>query len=72
MGKNGCGKSSLFKAILRKLGFERSQFDKDIADFSVGQKKKVLIAASLCQPTLIFAEHDQTSREKIATKIIAM
>ena len=24
------------------------------------------------QPTLIFVEHDQTSREKIATKIIAM
>lgn len=44
----------LFLAILRKLGFERSQFDKDIADFSAGQKKKVLIAASLCQPAHLY------------------
>jgi lincosamide and streptogramin A transport system ATP-binding/permease protein len=39
---------SLFKAILRKLDFARVQFEKDIADFSGGQKKKVLIAKSLC------------------------
>jgi lincosamide and streptogramin A transport system ATP-binding/permease protein len=40
---------SLFKAILRKLDFSREQFDKDICDFSGGQKKKVLIAKSLCE-----------------------
>ena len=40
---------SLFKAILRKLDFERIQFEKDIRDFSGGQKKKVLIAKSLCE-----------------------
>lgn len=40
---------SLFKALLRQLDFERVQFDKDMAAFSAGQKKKVLIAASLCQ-----------------------
>lgn len=40
---------SLFKAILRKLDFERVQFEKDMADFSGGQKKKVLIAKSLCE-----------------------
>ena len=39
---------ALFKAVLRKLDFGRGQFDKDMADFSGGQKKKVLIAASLC------------------------
>ena len=39
----------MFKAILRKLGFEREQFYKDISDFSGGQKKKVLIAKSLCE-----------------------
>ena len=38
----------LFKAILRKLDFSRVQFEKDMCDFSAGQKKKVLIAASLC------------------------
>lgn len=40
---------SLFKAILRKMDFERIQFEKDIRDFSCGQKKKVLIAKSLCE-----------------------
>ncbi len=40
---------SLFKAILRKLDFSRIQFEKDISDFSGGQKKKVLIAKSLCE-----------------------
>lgn len=40
---------SLFKAILRKMDFERIQFEKDIRDFSGGQKKKVLIAKSLCE-----------------------
>jgi len=40
---------SLFKAILRKLDFSRAQFEKDMADFSGGQKKKVLVAKSLCE-----------------------
>lgn len=40
---------SLFKAILRKLDFSRVQFEKDMSDFSGGQKKKVLIAKSLCE-----------------------
>ena len=45
---------SLFKAILRKLDFERVQFDKDMAEFSEGQKKKVLIAKSLCQQAHLY------------------
>jgi lincosamide and streptogramin A transport system ATP-binding/permease protein len=40
---------SLFKAILRKLDFTREQFEKRIEDYSKGQKKKVLIAKSLCE-----------------------
>jgi len=40
---------SLFKSILRKLDFSRIQFEKDIASYSGGQKKKVLIARSLCE-----------------------
>jgi len=39
----------LFKAVLRKLDFSRVQFEKDMGDFSGGQKKKVLIAKSLCE-----------------------
>ncbi len=45
---------SLFKAILRKLNFERVQFEKDIRDFSGGQKKKVLIAKSLCEQAQLY------------------
>jgi len=40
---------SLLKAILRKLDFSRIQFERDMSDFSGGQKKKVLIAKSLCE-----------------------
>lgn len=40
---------SLFKAILRKLDFSRTQFEKDMRDFSAGQKKKTLLARSLCE-----------------------
>lgn len=34
---------NIFKAILRKLDFSRVQFDKDMSEYSAGQKKKVLI-----------------------------
>ena len=39
---------SLLKALLRQLDIERGQFEKDMTEFSGGQKKKVLIAKSLC------------------------
>ena len=45
---------SLFKALLRKLDFERVQFEKDISEFSGGQKKKVLIARSLCERAHVY------------------
>lgn len=44
----------LFKAILRKLDFSREQFTLDMRDFSAGQKKKVLLAASLCEPAHLY------------------
>lgn len=46
-----CGiDESLFKAILQKLDISGAQFGKDMADYSAGQKKKVLLARSLCEP----------------------
>ncbi len=39
---------TLFLALLRKLDFSREQFEKRMEDYSQGQKKKVLIAGSLC------------------------
>ena len=45
---------TLFKTILRKLDFSRSQFEKDMAGYSAGQKKKVLLARSLCQSAHLY------------------
>jgi len=45
---------TLFKSILRKLDFERIQFEKDIAHYSGGQKKKLLIAKSLCEKAHVY------------------
>ena len=45
---------SLFLALLRKLDFTREQFEKPIEDFSGGQKKKVLIARSLCEQAHLY------------------
>ena len=45
---------TLFKTILRKLGFERQQFEKDLQMLSAGQKKKVLLAKSLCKKAHLY------------------
>jgi lincosamide and streptogramin A transport system ATP-binding/permease protein len=45
---------SLFLAILRQLDMNRVQFEKNMEDFSEGQKKKVLIASSLLTPAHVY------------------
>ena len=45
---------TLFKTILRKMDFEREQFDKKIEEYSDGQKKKVLLATSICEEANIY------------------
>lgn len=45
---------TLFKALLRKLDFSRIQFDKRLEEYSGGQKKKVLIARSLCEQAHLY------------------
>ena len=56
--RNYCEKrglrESLFLAILRQLDFDREQFAKPMEDFSEGQKKKVLLAASLITPAHLY------------------
>ena len=42
---------SLFLAMLAKLDVSKSQTEKDLSTFSAGQKKKVLLAKSICQNT---------------------
>lgn len=41
---------SLFLALLSKLDVPKTQMEKDLSVLSAGQKKKVLLARSLCQP----------------------
>ena len=45
---------SLLLSLLRQLGFEREQFGKSMEEFSEGQKKKVLIAASLIRQAHLY------------------
>ena len=45
---------SLFCAILRQLDFERVQFLKNMEEYSEGQKKKVLLAASFLTPAHLY------------------
>lgn len=44
----------LFRAILAKLDVPKAQWDRDVRDFSDGQKKKVLLARSLCEPAHLY------------------
>lgn len=45
---------SLFKTILRKMDFSRDQFEQDMKMLSAGQKKKLLLARSLCQQAHLY------------------
>ena len=45
---------TLFKAILRNMDFGRELFDQPIHAMSQGQKKKLLIARSLCIPAHLY------------------
>ena len=45
---------TLLLSILRQLDFSRNQFEKNIEELSEGQKKKLLIAASLATPAHIY------------------
>lgn len=62
--------------FMYRLGFEKEQFDKDIGEFSDGQKKKLLIAKSLCEKVNLFIWDeplnyiDIISREQIKDMIL--
>ena len=47
-------RENLLRAVLHRFGFERSQFDTPLEDLSAGQKKKVLLAASLCEEAHLY------------------
>ena len=45
---------SQFITILNKLDFSRTQIEQPMESYSMGQKKKVLLAASLCQQSHLY------------------
>ena len=45
---------TIFLTILRKLGFSRIQFEIPIENFSMGQKKKIFLAKSICEEAHLF------------------
>lgn len=45
---------TVFKTLLRKLDFSREQFEKKMESYSAGQKKKVLLARSLCEQAHLY------------------
>lgn len=45
---------SLFCSLLRQLDMNKEQFNKNMEDYSEGQKKKVLIASSLMTPAHLY------------------
>ena len=45
---------SLLLSLLRQLDFDRIQFAKEMEEYSEGQKKKVLLAASLLTPAHLY------------------
>ena len=45
---------SFFMTMLRKLGFSREDIFRDVSSMSIGQRKKVAIAKSLCQSAHLY------------------
>lgn len=45
---------TLFLTILRKLGFDREQFEKNLEELSAGQRKKALLAGSLASQAHLY------------------
>ena len=60
---------TLFKAVLRKMDFSRTQFEKKMEDFSAGQKKKVLLAKSLCEKAHLYVWDEPLNYIDIYTRI---
>ncbi|MFA7534043.1 MAG: ATP-binding cassette domain-containing protein, partial [Tissierellaceae bacterium] len=58
-----------FLTILRKLGFSRSQFDIPMENFSMGQKKKIFIAKSICEEANLFIWDEPLNYVDIISRI---
>lgn len=59
----------LFKSMLSKLDFNVIQFEKDMSQFSEGQKKKVLLARSICDRAHIYIWDEPLNYVDILSRI---
>lgn len=66
---NSTIEESLFKAVLYQLGVEQIQLEKDISGFSDGQKKKVLLARSLCQSANLYVWDEPLNFIDVYTRV---
>ena len=60
---------TMVHTLLYKMGFPRTQFEKDIREFSAGQKRKVLIALSLCKEAHLYVWDEPLNFIDIRTRI---
>ena len=60
---------SIFKAMLSKMGFSKTDFDTNIKDMSEGQKKKVLIAKSISEQANIYIWDEPLNYIDIITRV---
>lgn len=60
---------SIFKAMLSKMGFSKKDFETDIRQMSEGQKKKVLIAKSICESANIYIWDEPLNYIDILTRL---
>lgn len=60
---------SIFKAMLSKMGFSNSDFEKHIEEMSEGQKKKVLIAKSISENANIYIWDEPLNYIDILTRL---
>lgn len=54
--------------LLRKLGFDRELFSKDIKNFSIGQKRKLSLAKSLSEPANFYIWDEPLNYLDVITK----
>ena len=59
----------IFKAMLVKMGFSNSEFNKDIKQMSEGQKKKILIAKSISEQANLYIWDEPLNYIDILTRI---
>ena len=60
---------SVFQSILRKLGFERVQFEKPLESWSQGQKKKLLLARSLYEAAHLYVWDEPLNYVDVISRI---